>query len=71
MRVINRGSCILVSHRLAMARLTDQIIVLDRGKIAETGEHDALMARGGLYASMFQAQSRWYEEGGIHDEPEA
>lgn len=51
--------------------MTGQIIVLDRGKIAETGRHDDLMARGGLYASMFHAQSRWYEEGGAHDEPEA
>jgi ABC-type multidrug transport system fused ATPase/permease subunit len=71
MQVINRGSCILVSHRLAMARLTDQIIVLDKGRIRETGRHDDLMSRRGLYASMFQAQRQWYEEGGMHDEPEA
>jgi ABC-type multidrug transport system fused ATPase/permease subunit len=61
----NRG-CILVSHRLAVAKLMDRIIVLDGGRIIEQGRHDELMSGGGLYARMFTSQSQWY-----HDETEA
>jgi ABC-type multidrug transport system fused ATPase/permease subunit len=55
----NRG-CILVSHRLAVAKLMDRIIVLDGGRIIEQGRHDDLISGGGLYARMFASQSRWY-----------
>ncbi len=59
--------CVMISHRLASAKMCDKILVLDKGKIAEEGSHHQLMERGGLYAQMFQAQSAWYqntEEGG-------
>jgi ABC-type multidrug transport system fused ATPase/permease subunit len=55
----NRG-CILVSHRLAVAKLMDRIIVLDEGRITEQGRHDDLVSGGGLYARMFASQSQWY-----------
>ena len=55
----NRG-CIMISHRLASARMADKIIVLSGGTVTETGSHDQLMQSGGLYADMYTAQSAWY-----------
>jgi ABC-type transport system involved in Fe-S cluster assembly fused permease/ATPase subunit len=35
----------------------DRIIVLERGRIAETGDHESLLARGGIYASLWAVQT--------------
>ncbi|MEJ6950834.1 ABC transporter ATP-binding protein [Natronospora cellulosivora (SeqCode)] len=56
----NKG-CIMVSHRLASAKLADNIIVIDDGTIIEQGTHSTLMSKSGLYHSMFTAQSAWYD----------
>jgi ABC-type multidrug transport system fused ATPase/permease subunit len=48
---------ILISHRFTNVTLADRIIVLDKGAVAETGTHDELMKRGGLYYTMFTKQS--------------
>ena len=61
----HQATIILSSHRLAAFPLADKIIVLDQGQIAETGTHDSLMAAGGLYARIYQAQARAaYTNGG-------
>lgn len=52
--------CIIVSHRLASAKLADRILVLDQGKIVENGAHTELLKNRGLYAKMFKAQESWY-----------
>ena len=46
-------TCLLVTHRIAPLRRADRIIVLERGKIAEMGEHGTLLARGGIYADLY------------------
>jgi ATP-binding cassette subfamily B protein len=51
---------ILVSHRFSTVRMADLIVVLDGGRIVEQGDHDALMRQGGLYAELFELQSRAY-----------
>jgi ABC-type multidrug transport system fused ATPase/permease subunit len=51
---------LLVSHRLGMARLADRILVLEHGRLIESGSHDALRAAGGRYAEMWDMQVRWY-----------
>jgi len=55
----NRGS-IIISHRLAIARMADKIIVLSNGIVSESGSHTELMNANGLYAEMYRAQSSWY-----------
>lgn len=44
---------IVIAHRLSTVRDADRIIVLDRGHVAEDGTHDVLIARGGLYAHLY------------------
>ena len=56
----NGRTAILISHRVGFARLADKIILLDKGKVAEFGTHDELMAKNGLYTEFFNAQSQWY-----------
>jgi ATP-binding cassette subfamily B protein len=50
----------VVSHRLALAKICDRIIVLEQGKILESGSHDTLMALGGRYQQMFNRQASSY-----------
>ncbi|MDR0669590.1 MAG: ABC transporter ATP-binding protein/permease [Treponema sp.] len=60
---IMRGrGCVMVSHRMASARLADRIILVDKGRIAEAGSHGELMERKGLYAEMYRKQAEWYGE---------
>jgi ATP-binding cassette, subfamily B, bacterial len=47
-------TAILIAHRLSTAMHADRIIVVDDGRIAESGPHDELVARNGLYAAMFK-----------------
>ncbi len=51
---------IFVTHRLGSTVITDKIFVIAKGKIAQSGSHDELMASGGLYADMFSSQKQWY-----------
>jgi ATP-binding cassette subfamily B protein len=53
-------TAIIVTHRLGSAKIADRIVVLDQGRIAETGTHDELMRKAGKYAEMFSAQAQWY-----------
>jgi ABC-type multidrug transport system fused ATPase/permease subunit len=50
---------ILVTHDLTAARSATEILVLERGKVAERGRHETLLARGGIYALLWRAQGEW------------
>ena len=53
-------TAIMISHRLGAARLADRILVLRDGEIVEQGTHDELIALGGEYKALFDAQAQWY-----------
>lgn len=53
-------STIIISHRFSTVRKAEQIIVLDRGHITESGTHDELLAQNGTYAEMFKLQAEGY-----------
>ncbi len=47
---------IIIAHRISAVRKADKIIVLDKGRIAEEGTHEELLARGGLYKETYDSQ---------------
>ena len=47
---------LLMTHRLRAARAADRIVVLDRGRVVETGHHDALLRADGVYARLWRIQ---------------
>ncbi len=51
---------ILISHRFSTVRMADRIIVLDGGRVEESGSHEELLARDGLYAELFRMQAAGY-----------
>ena len=51
---------ILISHRFSTVRMADRIVVLENGRIAEEGDHEALTHLGGRYAEMFELQAASY-----------
>ena len=59
---MSRGvTTLFISHRLGSTRLADRIFVIDGGRIAEEGTQAELLAAGGLFADMFEAQRSWYQ----------
>jgi ATP-binding cassette, subfamily B, bacterial len=65
--VLQNRTAIVIAHRLSTVKSADRIIVLSQGRIIEAGDHDALLARGGHYAELyntfFRHQSPEYEVG--------
>jgi ATP-binding cassette, subfamily B, bacterial len=51
---------VIISHRLALARIADRVLVLEQGEIIESGHHDQLMAQKGRYFEMFSRQASSY-----------
>ena len=55
-------STIFITHRLGAARIADEIIVIDNGKVIEQGSHEMLISKSGYYSEMFETQRSWYNE---------
>lgn len=51
---------IMISHRISAARISNKIIVLDEGKIVESGRHEELVSAGGLYSRLYNLQKEKY-----------
>jgi len=56
----NGGITLLVSHRFSTVRMADLIVVVEGGRVVASGSHGELMARGGLYAELYELQGRAY-----------
>lgn len=55
-RLMEDRTVIVIAHRLSTVRRADKIVVLDRGRIAETGKHDELLASDGIYRRLYELQ---------------
>ena len=62
LKVLKSRGAIIITHRLVLSKLADDIIVLNEGRIIERGSHDELMNKGGIYKQMYDEQSGWYKE---------
>ncbi len=56
-RITRDRTTIVIAHRLSTIRHADRIYVLDQGRLAETGHHDDLLEREGLYAGLWKVQT--------------
>jgi ATP-binding cassette subfamily B protein len=57
-RLAEGKTTILISHRFSTVRMADRIIVLDKGRIVESGTHRELIARKGHYATLYEIQRK-------------
>ena len=64
-RIAERRTTLVIAHRLSTVTGADRIIVLEKGRVAETGTHDQLLAMRGLYADMWTRQQAEKEEGTV------
>jgi len=55
-RLVRNRTTLIIAHRLSTVRHADALVVLDRGRVAEMGNHSELLAQGGLYSRMIEAQ---------------
>lgn len=60
--MVRDKTSIYISHRMSSCRFCDDIVVFDDGKIVERGSHEELLAAGGCYAGMWNAQAKYYTE---------
>ncbi|KAK0340393.1 hypothetical protein LTR94_030686, partial [Friedmanniomyces endolithicus] len=56
-RLMDGRATLMIAHRLSTVKNADRIYVIDGGRVVEEGTHDALVARGGLYARLARQQS--------------
>jgi ATP-binding cassette subfamily B multidrug efflux pump len=71
-RLMEGKTVVAIAHRLSTIAAMDRLIVMDRGRIVEEGDHRSLLARGGLYARLWEHQSGGFlgeETGEEDDEP--
>lgn len=58
--VVKNATAIFIAHRFSTVRRADRIVVLDSGKVVESGSHDQLITKEGLYSELFELQAENY-----------
>ena len=61
-RLSKEKTTVFISHRLASTRFCDRILLLENGKVTESGTHRELMEKQGSYAAMYRLQSKYYQQ---------
>ena len=61
-RLVQKKTALFISHRMALSRIADNVLVLVDGKVAESGKHDLLIKKEGYYARLFEKQAEWYRD---------
>ena len=56
-RLMEGKTVVAIAHRLSTIAAMDRLVVMDKGRIVEEGDHHSLLARGGLYARLWAHQS--------------
>nr|HQV15237.1 ATP-binding cassette domain-containing protein [Denitromonas sp.] len=59
--LVRGRTTIAIAHRLSTLRKANRLVVMDRGRIVEEGDHDTLIERGGFYWRLYEAQQRQVE----------
>lgn len=52
--IVKGRACIIISHRFSTVKMADRIYVVEQGRVVEQGSHAELIAKNGLYTSMYQ-----------------
>ncbi|WP_345793085.1 ABC transporter ATP-binding protein [Thauera sp. JM12B12] len=68
-RLMEGKTVVAIAHRLSTIAAMDRLVVMDRGRIVEEGDHHGLLARGGLYARLWAHQSGGFLGAEADDEP--
>ncbi len=69
-RLMEGKTVVAIAHRLSTIAAMDRLIVLEKGRIVEEGDHRSLLAHGGLYARLWAHQSGGFLADALDDEPE-
>jgi ATP-binding cassette, subfamily B, bacterial len=69
-RIMEGRTSLVIAHRLSTILAADEILVMERGRLVEQGTHAALLAQGGLYATLYETQFRHTEPAEPAPEPE-
>lgn len=60
-QLVAKNLAVYISHRMSSCRFCERILVLEQGRIAEEGNHEALLAKNGIYARMWNLQAKNYQ----------
>jgi ATP-binding cassette subfamily B protein len=67
--LVRGRTTIAIAHRLSTLHKADRLVVLEHGRVVEMGQHPALLAAGGRYAQLYQAQMQRGQELGSPEPP--
>lgn len=60
--IIRKKTAIIISHRTGICRLVDRLVVMEEGRVVETGCHEELISAKGRYYQLYSTQEQWYRE---------